>query len=126
MRLLKILFSTLSALAMMLTLKIAVRGPTAEEVAMLGPAPARMELMQLRLARLIVNLDETRGSQALAAITGADPELVRVNLRRKAGLDSPLADYAVPGYAPPRTVEDTGDPRIRDMGEGGARFIKVN
>ena len=126
MRFLKVMVSTLSAVVMMLTFKIALRAPTAEEIGLLGPQPARTELVQLRLARLIVNVDETRGSLALAAITGADPELVRVGLRRKAGLDAPLSDFAVPGYAPPRTVEDTGDPRVREMQGGGARFVKVN
>ena len=124
-RFLKTIVSTVSAVAMLLTYKIMVRPPTAEEAALLGPAPARMEVAHLRLARLILDLDEVRGSQALASITGADPELIRVNLRRKAGRDAPLSDYAVPGYAPPRAVEDTAGPAGREM-PGGARFIKVN
>ena len=125
-RILKSIVSTISAVAMLLTFKIMVRPPIAEEIALLGPAPARMEVAQLRLARLIVNVDEERGSRALASITGSDPDLVRVNLRRKAGLDAPLAEIAVPGYAPPRAVEDTAAPRTREMPDGGARFVKVN
>lgn len=126
MRLVKILFSTLSAVAMLLTVKLVLRGPTAEEVALMGPAPPRMELVQLRLARLIVAVDEERGSVFLASITGADPELVRVNLRLRAGLDAGLSDYATPGYAAPRRVEDTAAPRVREMPDGGARFVRVN
>ena len=125
-RILATILSTFSAVAMMLTFKIGLRAPTAEEIALLGPAPARTDVAQLRLARLIVTVDEDRGSQALAALTGADPALVRRNLRAKAGLDAPLAGYAAPEYDRPEVAAGGASPRVRDMPDGGARFIKVD
>ena len=126
MRLLKYLLSTLSAASMMLAIQLTMRAPTAEEIALLGPEPARMELAQTRLARMIVAVDEEAGSRALASLTGADPEIVRRNLRLTAGLDRIPAAPRQPGHAPPGWVEDTAPSRVRDMPDGGARFVRVD
>ena len=128
MRFVAILFSVVSVTVMLLTVEIVLRLPTDEEIALIGEDGDRSALAQMRLARLIVAVDEERGSYVLASITGVDPDLVQANLRQIARLE----EEKVPGFADPPVPKGAEDgpeeeaPRIRQMGNGGARFVRVN
>lgn len=143
MRYVLTLLVAISVAVTLLTVEIVLRMPNEEEVALFGPKRAHADLAQMRMARLILAVDPRHGSRALAALTGADPELVEANLREMARLDVPPPAAAPPDAAQtaasgaptveephPQTVmdipEEDARPRVREMRNGGARFVRVN
>lgn len=119
MRFLNVLSSTFAISLSLLTVEVVLRPPTDREVALLGPGASRAELAQARLAHMIVAVNADQGAWALSTITGVEVDVVRDNLHRIARHEARIAAEPEPEPAEPL-------PRIRDMPNGGARFVSVN
>ena len=144
MRFVKVLLFGITLVLTLLTVEIVLRLPNDAEIALFGPDRTRADLVQMRMARMILAVSPEQGSRALASLGGADPDLVEANLRIIARLDledagaGPIASGAEDAEVTDAAVDPRGTESVmdvtadraplpdRDMGRGGARFIRVN
>ena len=124
MRLFKFLLAACAVVLTLLATEVVLRPPTDREAAILHEAEGRSDFAQMRLARLILAVDEERGSLVLASITGTDPQIVKSNLERIGRIDM------LPSQVAPQRLDGSRDDRTNRFrspnGSGGARFVKVN
>ena len=121
MKIVSLVFKALSGFLLICSLAFSFAPPTDAERAALGPDPARMQIVQRRMAVALRDLAPDAVRARLADAGGIDPDLL------DRGLDDVIAGTALPrierasaGTAPaaPRPA-----PTTRETRAGGALFV---
>ncbi len=111
----KYLFKGVSAFMTIMVMTVTIMPATDKEKAALGPDAPRFNLVQMRMARAMMNIAPDFVVDRYAEATGLPPDIVRAHLERKAA-GEPIVPQSAAAQAPSNERQLSG----------GAKFIKVD